>query len=110
MIVSSRSMNTPGDNASLMFAVFSETGDEFISRHRRRSKFTHHYCTSVVGDLRRFNRRRTADEPKREERNRGVSRTRDIKYLTSLCTDVMRRVGLLKKHHPVFAQRNQDVL
>src|SRR5215472_58507 len=110
MIVPSRSMKTAFDSASRMFAVRSKTGDEFISRHSCRSKFAHHYSASVIGNLRRFNRSRAADEPKREKCNRGVPCTRDIENLTSLCTDVMRRVVLLKKHHAVFAQRDQDVL
>ena len=110
MIVPSRSIKTADDSASRIFAVLSKTGDEFISRHSRRSKFAHDYCASVVGNLRRFNRSRAADEPKREERNRGVACTRDIENLASLCADVVRRFVLLKKHHPVFAQRDQDML
>src|SRR6476646_1842732 len=110
MIVPSRSIKTADDRASGIFAVLSKTGDEFISRHSRRSKFAHHYSTTVIGNLRRFNRSRPADEPKREERNRGVARTRDIENLTSLRADVVRRFVLPEKHHSVFAQRDQDIL
>src|SRR5262249_41726743 len=110
MIVPSRSMKTAGDSTSRIFALISKTGYEFISRHSRRSKLAHHYSASVIGNLRRFNRSRAAHESKREKRNRGVPCARDIENLTSLCADVMRRVVLLKKHHPVFAQRDQDVL
>src|SRR6516162_514533 len=110
MIVPSRSINTAGNSASRIFAVRSKTGDKFVSRHSCRSKFAHHYSAPVVGNLRRFNRSRAADEPKREERNRGVACTGDIENLTSLRTDVVRRVVLLKKHHPVFAQRDQNIL
>ena len=63
----------------------------------------------MVGDLRRFNRRRAADEPKGKERNRGVARTRDIENLASFRADVVRRFVLLEKHHSVFAQRDQDI-
>src|SRR5215216_7913086 len=110
MIVPSRSIKTADDRASLIFAGLSKTGDEFISRHSRRSKFAHDYGASVVGNLRRFNRSRTADEPKRKKRNRGVAGPRDIENLTSLRADVVWRFVLLKKHHPVFAQRDQDIL
>src|SRR4029077_13158540 len=110
MIVPSRSIKTADDSASRIFPVLSKTGDEFISRHSRRSKFAHDYSTTVVGNLRRFNRSRAADEPEREERNRGVARTRDIENLTSLRADVVRRFVLPEKHHSVFAQGDQDIL
>src|SRR6476660_9090134 len=110
MIVPSRSIKTADDSASGIFAVLSKTGDEFISRHSRRSKFAHDYSACMVSDLSRFNRSRAANEPKREERNRGVARTRDIENLTSLRADVVRRFVLPKKHHSVFAQRDQDIL
>src|SRR6478736_2597134 len=110
MIVPSRSIKMADDRASGIFAVLSKTGDEFISRHSRRSKFAHDYCASMVGNLSRFNWSRAADQPKREERNRGVARTRDIENLTSLRADVVRRFVLPEKHHSVFTQRNQDIL
>src|SRR4030095_16177173 len=103
MMVSSRSMNTAGDKASLMFAVLAKTGDEFISRHSRRSKFANHNSASVIGNLRCFNGRATADEPKRKEGNRGAAGARDIENLTSFRANVVRCFVLLKKHHPVFA-------
>src|SRR5438874_9579049 len=105
MIVPSRSIKTADDIASHIFPILSKTGDEFISRHSRRSKFAHDYSASMVGNLRRFNRSRAADEPKREECNRGVACTRDIENLTSLRADVVRRFVLLNKHHSFFALR-----
>src|SRR5215469_12526265 len=110
MIVPSRSIKTAGDSASLIFAVRSKTADEFLSRHSRRSKFAHDYSTGVIRNFRCFYRSRAAHESKREERNRGVACTRDIKNLSSLRADVVWRVLLLKKHHPVFAERDQDIL
>src|SRR6266513_2988224 len=110
MIVPSRSINTAGDSASRIFAVVSKTGDKFISRHSRSAKFADDYSASVVGNLRRFNRGRATDEPKREERNRGVACTRHIENLTSFRADIVRRLALLEKHHPVFAQRDQNIL
>ena len=64
----------------------------------------------MVGNLRRFNRTCAADEPKREERYRSVACTGHIENLTSLGAGVMGRFVLLKKHHPVFAQRDQNIL
>src|SRR4026207_15506 len=84
MIVPSRSTKTADDSASRIFPVLSKTGDKFIPRHSRGSKFAHDYSASVVGNLRRFNRSRAADEPEREERNRGVARPRDTQNLTGL--------------------------
>src|SRR6266404_8092503 len=110
MIVPSRSIKTADDSASCIFPILSKTDDEFILRYSRRSKFAHDYGASVVGNLRRFNRSRAADEPKREERNRGVARTRDIENLTSLRANIVRRFVLPEKHHSVFAQRDQDIV
>src|SRR6478672_13967448 len=99
MIVPSRSIKTAADSASGIFVVLSKTADEFISRHRRRSKFAHDYCAPVIGNIRRFNRSRAADEPKREERNRSVACTRDIENLTSPRADVVRCFVLPEEHH-----------
>src|SRR6516165_7255164 len=110
MIVPSRSIKIAGDGASCILAVLSKTGDELISCHSRRSKFADHYSASVVGNLRSFNRSRAADQPKREERNRGVASARDIENLTGLRADVVRGAVLPEKHHSVFAHCDQDVL
>src|SRR5262249_22585032 len=110
MIVPSRSTKTAGDSTSLMAAVLSKASDEFISPHSRRSKFAHDNSASVVGNLRCFNGRRAANESKREESNRGVACARDIENLTSLGGNVVRCFVLPKKHHPVFAERDQDIL
>src|SRR5262249_42269438 len=110
MIVPSRSIKMAGDSASRIVAVLSKTGDKFISRHSRRSKFADDYRASVVGNLRCFNRTRAADEPEREERNRGVPGARDIENLTGLRADVVWSIVLPEKHHSVFAQCDQDTL
>src|SRR6266481_1112316 len=109
MMVPSRSTKTAGDSISVMFAVFSETGDKFISGYGCRSKFAHHNCASVVGDFRRLNRSRSADESKREERNGSVAGAGDIENLPCLGWDVMRRFVPLKKHHALFAESDENV-
>src|SRR5262249_15789564 len=103
MIVPSRSIKMAGDGASCILAVLSKTGDKFISRHSRRSKFADDYRASVIGNLCGLNRSRAADEPKREQRNRRVARTRDVENLTGLRADVVRGAVLSEKHHSVFA-------
>src|SRR5437667_5137802 len=109
MMVPSRSTKTAGDSSLVIFAVLSETGDKFVSCHRRCSKFTDYNCAPVVGDFRRFNRSRSADESKGKERNGSVSGAGDIENLPCLGWDVMRRFVLLKKHHAVFAERDEDI-
>src|SRR5262245_62051993 len=104
MIVPSRSIKTAGDSGSLMVSVLSKTGDEFTSRHCCCPKFTHDNGASVVGNLRRFNGSRAADQPHGEKRNRGIARARDVENLTRLGGNVVGRFVLLKKHHAVFAQ------
>src|ERR1700752_3460846 len=104
MIVPSRSTKTAGDIASVIFAVLSETSDKFISCHGRCSKFADHNCASVVGNFRRFNRGRSADESKGKERNGCIAGAGDIEDLPCLRWNVVRRLVLLKEHHPIFAE------
>src|SRR4030095_2002205 len=103
-------MKTAGIRASRIFGFGSKTGDEFISRHSRSAKFAYDYSTRVVGNLRRFDRICAADEPKGEERYGSVACTGHIENLTSLSVGVMGRFVLLKKHHPMFAQCDQNIL
>src|SRR6516225_1520309 len=109
MIVPSRSTKTAGDRASVMFAVLSETGDKFISCHGRCSKFANHDGASVVSNFRRFNRSRSADESEGKKGNSRVAGARHIENLPCLRWNVMRRFALLKEHHPVFAEGDEDI-
>src|SRR6266487_1097520 len=109
MIVPSRSIKTAGESVSVIFTIFSETGDKFITRYRRRSKFADHNGASVVGDLRRFGRGCSADQSKGKERNGCIARARYIENLPCLGGDVMRRFIRLKKHHPMFPESDQNV-
>src|SRR5438132_11546921 len=109
MMVPSRSTKTAVDSVSVIFAVLSETGDKLIACHGRCSKLADHNSASVVGDFRRFNRSRSADESKGKERNGSVAGAGDVENLPCLGWDVMRRFVLLKKHHAVFAERHEDI-
>src|SRR2546427_9327775 len=109
MIVPSRSTKTAADSALAMFAVLSETSDKFISGHGRRSKFADHDCASVVGDFRCLNRSRSANKSKCEKRNGSITGAGDIENLPCLGWNIMRRFVLLKKHHAVFAERDEDI-
>src|SRR5437867_13342478 len=108
MIVPSRSTNTAGDSTSLMLAVLSETGDKFLSRHGRRSKFAHYNSAPVVGDFRRLDRSRSAHKAKGKERNGSITGARDIENLSCLGRYIMRLFVLLKTHHPMFAERVEN--
>src|ERR1700746_2097251 len=109
MMVPSRSTKTAGDSASGIFAVLSETGHKFVACHSRCSKFAYDDCASMVGNFRRFNRSRSADESKGKERNGGVAGTGNIENLPCFGWNVMRRLIPLKKHHPVFAERDEEI-
>ena len=63
----------------------------------------------MVGNFRRFNRGRSADKSQGKERNRGVAGAGDIENLSCLRWNVMRRFVLLKEHHPVFAEGDEDI-
>src|SRR6202043_3843946 len=104
MMVPSRSTKTAVDSVSFIFAVLSETGDKLIACHGRCSKLADHNCASVVGNFRRFDRSRSADQSKCKERDSSVSGAGDIEDLPCLRWDVVGRLVLLKKHHPVFAE------
>src|SRR5437016_14139999 len=109
MIVPSRSTKTAADSALVMFAILSETGDEFIACHGGRSEFAHHNCASVVGDCRCLNRSRSANKSKCKKSNGSIAGAGNIKNLPCLGWIVMGRFVLLEKHHPVFAERDQNI-
>src|SRR6516162_5910242 len=104
MIVPSRSRKTAGDSASIMFAILAETGDKFVSCHSRCSKFADHDGAPVVGNFRRLNRSCSADESEGKERDSRVAGARHIKNLPRSRWNIMRRLVLLKKHHPMLAE------
>src|SRR5439155_13181003 len=99
MTVPSRSINTAGDSGLVMFAVFLETGDKFVSGYGRRSKFAYHNCAPVFGDFRALNRSRSANDPQGKQGNGGIDRALNIENLSCLGRYVMRLFVLLKKHH-----------
>src|SRR6266540_1162456 len=109
MMVPSRSTKTACYISSFMFAVLSETGDKFVACHGCCSKFADHNCASVIGNFRRFNRSRSADESEREQRDGSVTGTGHIENLPRLRWDVMRRLVRLKEHHAVFAEGDEDI-
>src|SRR5439155_23105959 len=109
MMIPQRSTKTAADSASVMPAVLLETGDKFIARHSSCSEFTHHNCAPVVGDFRRFSRSRSANKSKCEKSNGSIARAGDIENLPCLGGNVMRRFVLLEEHHPVFAERDQNI-
>ena len=63
----------------------------------------------MVRDFRRFNRSCSADESQGKERNSGVAGAGDIENLPCLSWDVMRRLVVLKQHHAVFAEGDEDI-
>src|SRR6266436_1473769 len=109
MIVPSRSIKTAAASALVMFAILSETGEKFIARHGGRSEFAHHNCASVVGDFRCLNRSRSANKSKCKKSNGSIAGAGNIKNLPCLGWIVMGRFVLLEKHHPVFAERDENV-
>src|ERR1051326_7835701 len=109
MMVPSRSINTAGHSASVMFAVLAETGHEFVSCHRCCSKFSEDNRVAVVGNFGRFKRSRYPRESERKECNCRVASAGAVENLPCLRRDIMRRLVLLKEHHPVLAQSDEDI-
>src|SRR5438045_876412 len=109
MMVPSRSTKTAGDSASVMFAVPAETRHKFVSCHGRCSQFADYDCAPMVCDFGRFNRSRSADESEGKERDGRVASAGHIENLSCLGRNVMRRFVLLKEHHPVFAECDEDI-
>src|ERR1051326_3112307 len=109
MMVPSRWINTAGHSASVMFAGLAETGHEFVSCHRCCSKFADDNRAALVGNFGRFNRSRSAREYERKECNCRVASAGDVETLPCLRRDIMRRLVLLKEHHPVLAQSDEDI-
>src|SRR5215216_864694 len=109
MMVPSRSRKTAADSGSFMFVVSSKIRYKLVTRDRRCTEFADHNCASVVCDFGRFNRSSSANKPEREECYGRISGTRDIENLARLRWNVMRLLVLLKKHHPVFPERNENM-
>ena len=93
-----------------MVAILVEIRDKFIARHGRSSQFADHHCASVVGDFCRLNRSRSTHKSECKERNGSIAGARDIEDLPCLGWDVMRRVVLLKKHHAMFTERDENII
>jgi hypothetical protein len=92
------------------FCIIFETGNQLISRDCRCPKLADHNGASVVGDFGRFNRRRLASESQGEESNSSIAGARDIENLARPGWDIMRRFLLLKEHHAVFTERDENIL
>src|SRR5947207_7183768 len=109
MIVPSRSTKTAGDASSVTPIMPPKTGQKFLFRHACCSKFADNDGTSVIGDFGSFHRCCFANQPKGKERDGGIACARNIENLARFSWDVMRRFVLLKKHHAVFAQGNEEI-
>src|SRR6266516_3303330 len=109
MIVPSRSTKTAGRNLSATRRIPPKIGQKFLFRHCCGPKFADNDSTSVIVDFGRFHRCCLANEPKGKERDGGIARARNIENLARLSWDVMRRVVLLKKHHAVFTEGNEEI-
>src|SRR4029453_1853540 len=109
-MVPSRSIKTAADNSLVTSGILSKTGNQFIPGHRSCAELAHYDGARVVGDFRRFGRSRSAGETEGKESNGRITRARDIEHLSRPCRDVMWRPFLLEKHHPLFAQSDQDIV
>src|SRR5580704_6479750 len=110
MIVPSRSTKTAADSALVMFAILSETGEKFIARHGRRSKLADHDAAGVIGYLGGFDGGCLARKRECKKSDRGIACARNIENLARFGRNVMRRLAVLKKHHAMRAEGDEDVL
>src|SRR5260370_39359681 len=109
MTVRARLTKTAGNNLSACRRVTPKIGQKLLFRHGCGPKFADNDGTSVIGDFGRFHRCCLANEPKGKERDGGVARARNIENLARFSWDVMRRFVLLKKHHAVFTEGNEEI-
>src|ERR1700746_963226 len=107
-MVPSRSMNTARDFA--LVEVMFEARNQFVAGYSCCAQFSDDHGAGVIGDLRGFERRRAANQREREHRDGGVTRARHIENISRLRRNVMRAFAFLEKHHPMFAQSDEEVL
>src|SRR5262245_57548553 len=110
MMVPSRSRKTAGASVSAGRSVIVKTGPQFISRYCRGAKFADYDRTAVIGNFRCLPWRSVAAQGEREECNRRIAGSRNIEHLPSFRRNVVRLFTLLKKHHPLFTERDQQEL
>src|SRR5882762_5102106 len=108
MIVPSRSRKTAGHFS--LGAIALETGDQFVARHGGGAEFADDDGAGVVGNFRRFQGRRAADQCEREEGDRRIACTGNVEDLTSFGRNMMRWSVLLKEHHAMFAECDENAL
>src|SRR6266480_184741 len=108
MMVPSRSRKTAGDFA--LVEVMFEAGDQFVARNSCGAQFSDDHGAGMVGNLRRFKRRRVAYQREGEHRDGGIACTGNIENIPGLRRDVMWSFPFFEKHHPVLAKGDQKIL
>src|SRR5437867_12914705 len=108
MMVPSRSRNTAGDLA--LVEVMFEARDQLVARDGGGAGLTHSDGAGVIGDLCGLKRRRLAYERECEDRDRSVTRTGNIENIPSFRWNMVRPLAFFEKHHPVFAESNEEIL
>src|SRR5437879_4446231 len=109
MIVPSRSTKTAGNNLLAIRRVPAKIGQKFLFRHGCGPKLADNNGTSMIGNFGCFHRCCLASEPKGKKRDGGIASARNIENLACFSWDVVRRFVLLKKHHAVFAEGNEEI-
>src|SRR3954469_14667920 len=109
MRVPSRSRKMAGQ-PSLDEPVILEAGDEFVSRRRRRPKFSHDDGAGVVCNFGGFIWLGVAAQSQGKMSDRRVARAGNVENLLGFGGNVVRLFSSLKKHHSLFTQRDEQKL
>src|SRR6266404_258242 len=107
MIVPSRSIKTAGGFSSS--EIMLEAREKFIARDSSGAKFADDNGAAVISNFGCFNRSGVANERESEKRDGSVARAGNVKNLTRFCRNMMPRFVALKKHHALFAERDENV-
>src|SRR5437016_1201345 len=104
MIVPSRSKNTAGVFPSAILEIL----EQLFATDGCSPKLSYNHGTSVIGDIGSFQRSRAGRECERKERDCGIACAGNVENLARFRGHVMRHLAALEKHHPLFAERDEQ--
>src|ERR1700704_4515743 len=109
MSVPSRSTNPAGDKSLVTRHVLAKIRIQFLACHCGRTELADHNSTGVVGYFSRFLRCGIATKSQRKHGGGSIACAGNIEDLPRLGRNMMGPLISLKKHHAVFAERDEKI-
>src|SRR6202171_434578 len=109
MSVPSRSTNTAGDKSLGTRCVLGKIRSNFLAGPRGRAELADHNSAGVFGYFSRFLRGGAATKSQRKHGGGRIACAGNIEDLPRLGRNMMGGLIFLKKHHAVFAERDEKI-